>query len=152
MGILHYAKRVIECISVHRYSKQTKSINRLIWDMAYTWLFFGIGVGYYLFHPLYKAPFWEHYNDERNILYYILFSVFILCEAINLMCHLHLKSLRKKQGDFNLGIPTLHGFSHVSCANYFWEFGAWAIFTLVTQSLMSFMFFCVSFFRMNYKA
>jgi very-long-chain enoyl-CoA reductase len=45
-----------------------------------------------------------------------------------------------------------HGFGIVSCANYFWEFMAWVIFTLVNQTLMSVVFLIVCFFRMNYRA
>lgn len=51
MAILHYVKRVIECTGVHIYSKPTKSLSKLIWEISYTWLFFGIGISYYIFHP-----------------------------------------------------------------------------------------------------
>jgi len=64
--------------------------------------------------------------------YYLLLIAFVFFEIMNLLCHLHLKSFRKKEGDHKLGIPTLHGFSHVACANYFWEIMAWGIFVIVT--------------------
>ncbi len=67
MAILHFTKRVIECTGVHIYSKPTKSLNRLIWEMAYTWLFFGIGVSYYLFHPKYTDPLWTKLFGEKHI-------------------------------------------------------------------------------------
>jgi len=50
---------------------------------------------------------------------------------MNLLCHLHLKSFRRGDHEFTRGIPKYHGFSAVSCANYFWEFIAWTAFALV---------------------
>lgn len=151
MGLIHFCKRVFECIGVHIYSKRTKSLSTLIWEMSYFWLFFGVGVGYYLFHPKYMEPLWMNL-DYGHVLYYFLLISFIFFEGMNLMCHLHLNNFRQKPGDTNIGIPTLHGFSLVSCANYFWEFLAWCIFTITTQSVMSVIFCTVSFLRMNYKA
>jgi very-long-chain enoyl-CoA reductase len=156
MGLWHFIKRVFECIFVHFYSKPTKSLTKVIWEMGYVWLLFGIVVPFYLFHPQYQDYFWQrqfliptHYID---FVYYLLTSVFIFGEVMNLMCHLHLKSFRKRDLDFNRQIPIYHGYSLVTCANYFWEFLSWCAFTLVTQTLMSVVFLVVSFFRMNYRA
>ena len=90
--------------------------------------------------------------EYLQYLYFFLFITFIFCETMNFMCHVHLNSFRKRDLDQTRGIPRLHGFSVVSCANYFWEFMAWCCFTLLTQSLMSNVFLAVSFFRMNYRA
>jgi hypothetical protein len=80
MAMIHFSKRLIECIAIHIYSKPTKSLNKLIWQMAYTWLFFGIGVPYYIFHPDYKDPYWVNFEpSERKIIYYILLGFFIFC-------------------------------------------------------------------------
>ena len=133
MAIVHYTKRVIECIFIHIYSKQSKSLNKLIWSMAYTWLLFGIGVSYYLFHPNFYEPYWVNFEpSEKRVFFNIFFGIFLFCELMNFLCHVHLKSLRKSAGDNRRGIPTLHGFSTVTCANYFWEYLAWVIFTIVT--------------------
>jgi hypothetical protein len=45
---------------------------------------------------------------------------------------LHLKSFRSGHGETKIKIPTLHGYSHVSCANYFWEILAWTVFGICT--------------------
>ena len=52
MTLIHFSKRTLECIFVHMFSKSAKSFNKLCWDLAYTWLFFGIGIAYYLMHPV----------------------------------------------------------------------------------------------------
>ena len=132
MTLIHFTKRILECMFVHKFSKSTKSLNKLIWEMGYYWLIFGAGIGYYLFHPLYMKPFWEYYSHDSVVIYYFLLATFIICEVINLLCHTHLASFRKKDGDKRMGIPVLHGFSHVSCANYFYEILAWCIFTITT--------------------
>jgi len=152
MVLIHFSKRTLECIFVHIFSKTTKSLNKVSWDLAYTWLFFGVGVAYYLMNPYgYHEPFWTLKSIEEYFYWFLLVS-FTFCEIMNYLCHLHLKSFRKKQGDHRLGIPIKHGFGHVSCANYFWEFCAWAIFAIATQCLMAYIFFAFSFFKMNYRA
>ena len=57
--------------------------------MAYFWLFFGAGVGYYLFHPEYTPSIWEGENTIVPISY-ILYGTFLFCEIMNYMCHEHL--------------------------------------------------------------
>lgn len=83
---------------------------------------------------------------------YLFTSVFIFAEVMNMLCHMHLKSFRKGDHEFTRGIPRYHGFSVVTSANYFWEFVAWIAFAMVAQTLMSFLFLILSFFRMNYRA
>jgi hypothetical protein len=53
MAIIHFAKRVYECVFVHFYSKPSKSLNVIMKEVGYFWLFFGIFVPFYLLHPLY---------------------------------------------------------------------------------------------------
>jgi hypothetical protein len=59
MAMVHFAKRLYECIFVHYFSKPSKSLNKLIWEMAYYWLFFGLVVPFYLFHPKYQEGLWK---------------------------------------------------------------------------------------------
>ena len=53
MGIAHFVKRVFECFFVHFYSKPTKSLNKIIKEIGYYWLFFGLIVPFYILHPKY---------------------------------------------------------------------------------------------------
>jgi very-long-chain enoyl-CoA reductase len=158
MGLGHFVKRFIECIFVHFYSKPTKSMNKMVKEMGYYWLFFGIFVPFYLLHPRYTADaFWskqiviETFVESKYI-YYVLTGIFILAEIMNLLCHLHIKSFRKGDHDFTRMIPRFHGYSFITSANYFWEFIAWVSFAFVAQTLASTAFVVLSFFRMNYRA
>jgi len=62
----------------------------------------------------------------------MIFLVFIIFEVGNFFCHVHLKSFRVRDLDTTRGIPRLHGFSYVSCANYFYEILAWSCFALIS--------------------
>ena len=137
MVLIHFGKRIYECILVHFFSKPSKSLHKVSWDFAYYWLFFGLVVPFYLFHPLYQEKFWlsitHPYEDFIAYIYYFLFVAFIFCEGMNFMCHVHLNSFRIRDLDQTRGIPRLHGYSVVSSANYFWEIMAWLCFAFVTQ-------------------
>lgn len=154
MALFHFSKRILECMFVHFYSKPTKSLNKIIWEMGYNWLFFGLFVPFYLFHPYYEDKIWASFLSREYVtyLYYFFTVIFLFAESMNFLCHLHLKSFRRGDLDQTRGIPRQHGFSVVSCANYFWEFLAWCAFTWLTQTLLSALFVFLSFFRMNYKA
>jgi very-long-chain enoyl-CoA reductase len=136
MGLCHFVKRLVECIFVHYYSKPTKPIGGIIREMGYYWLFFGLIVPFFLLHPRYntESPLLSHIlpKDSLQYLYHALTAVFGFSEVMNLLCHLHLKSFRRGDHDFTRGIPRFHGFSAVTCANYFWEFLAWVSFALVS--------------------
>ena len=51
MALIHFTKRVVECIFVHFYSKPSKSLNVIMKEVGYYWFFFGLVVPFYLFHP-----------------------------------------------------------------------------------------------------
>ena len=137
MGLGHFIKRFIECIFVHFYSKPTKSLNKIVEEMGYFWLFFGIFVPFYLLHPAYTSDaFWSRWFGFDSLvnlkyIYYVLTGIFILVEIMNLLCHLHLKSFRKGDHDYTRMIPRFHGYSFITSANYFWEFIAWLSFAFV---------------------
>lgn len=156
MVFIHFGKRVYECIFVHFFSKSSKSLNKLIWEFGYVWLFFGLVVPFYLFHPYYRENIWYSlpYIPHEYIpqIYNVIFFAFLFFEAMNFLCHVHLKSFRARDLDTTIGIPRHHGFSFVSCANYFWEFLSWLCFALISQTLMSTAFVAMSFFRMNSRA
>ncbi|CDW90664.1 3-oxo-5-alpha-steroid 4- [Stylonychia lemnae] len=154
MVFIHFGKRIYECIFVHYFSKSSKSLNKLIWEFGYIWLFFGLVVPFYLFHPDYNESLLKSifYEDHIPQIYFFLFLAFIFFEVMNFFCHVHLKSFRVRDLDTTRGIPRLHGFSYVSCANYFYEILAWVCFAIVTQTLMSTTFLFTSFFRMNSRA
>jgi very-long-chain enoyl-CoA reductase len=157
MGLGHFIKRVFECIFIHLYSKPTKSLNRIVKEMGYFGLYFGVLIPFYLLHPNYMPdPFWKWFPlvpaGSHEFVYHFLLGVFVFAEVMNLLCHLHLKSFRKSDHDFTRMIPRFHGYSNITSANYFWELIAWIAFAFVAQTLAAYAFLVFTFFRLNYRA
>ena len=115
MVILHYVKRELETIFVHRFSNDTMPFTNIFKNSIHYWGFFGLFNMYFFLHPDYTKPSWA--SDQFYIASTVFFCFF---EFMNLMCHLELKNLRKP-GTTERGIPKGYGFGYVSCANYFWE-------------------------------
>ena len=124
MVLLHYVKREFETVLVHRFSNDTMPFMNIFKNSTHYWLFFGVFNMYFFLHPQYTAPTWA--SETFFIASTVLFCIF---EFLNLQCHLVLKNLRKP-GTTERGIPKGWGFSHVSCANYFWEAMAWLTFAV----------------------
>ena len=124
MVILHYVKRELETIFVHRFSNDTMPFTNIFKNSIHYWGFFGLFNMYFFLHPDYTKPSWA--SNQFYIASTVFFCFF---EFMNLMCHLELKNLRKP-GTTERGIPKGYGFGYVSCANYFWEALAWLTFAV----------------------
>jgi len=135
--ILHYLKREFETLFVHRFSNATMPFFNVFKNSTHYWIIGGIMIAYFVYHPLYTAPF----SDNVVI---VLAIIFFLAELGNLMSHISLRNLRP-EGTTTRGIPTGGLFNLVSCANYTYELLAWLAFSIFTQTLTSYIFLLVSF-------
>ena len=124
MVIGHYLKRELETLFVHRFSSDTMPIFNLFKNCAHYWFIFGFVNMYFFLHPDYTPPAWA---TETH--YKIILAAFVFFEAMNFMCHLALRNLRKP-GSTERGIPKGYGFGLVSSANYLWEGLSWTAFAL----------------------
>ena len=52
---LHYGKRFLETLFLHRFSNSTMPIVNLFWNVTYYWGFAGY-IAYHVNHPLYTTP------------------------------------------------------------------------------------------------
>lgn len=52
---LHYIKRILETLFIHRFSHGTMPLRNLFKNCSYYWLF-TLYVAYHINHPLYTAP------------------------------------------------------------------------------------------------
>lgn len=129
--VIHYAKRLLETIFVHRFSHGTMPLRNLFKNCSYYWLF-AMYVAYHINHPLYTAP--------DLSLSYLGLAIFAVSELGNLSIHLALRNLRPA-GTTVRKIPVATGnpltalFNFVSCPNYTYEFGSWIGFTMMTKCL-----------------
>lgn len=144
LTMIHYIKREMETLFVHRFSSLTMPIIRVPLNCGHYWVIFGIFVSYYLFHPNYLSP----WNDDQKIVVYFLAALMIVFEILNFKCHLILRNLRPR-GTKVRGIPFGYGFNFVSCANYTWEIYAWIVFAVLTQTFTAWLFVIVATLQMT---
>ncbi|XP_033191448.2 very-long-chain enoyl-CoA reductase isoform X1 [Bombus vancouverensis nearcticus] len=133
---IHYAKRLLETLFIHRFSHATMPLRNLFKNCSYYWLF-AMYVAYHVNHPLYTAP-----NQMQFLTGLVIFA---LCEVGNLSIHVALRNLRPA-GSTVRKIPVPTGnpftilFNLVSCPNYTYEIGSWIGFTIMTSCLPAALF------------
>ena len=129
--VLHYAKRLLETVFVHRFSNATMPIGNLFKNCSYYWGFAAY-IAYHVNHPLYTPP--------CSTQVYAFLGLFMLCEFGNFTIHVLLRNLRpagskERKIPFPNANPLSQMQSLVSCPNYTYEIGAWISFTIMTQCL-----------------
>jgi len=128
---LHYAKRLLETIFVHRFSNATMPVFNLFKNCGYYWGFAGYSA-YHINHPLYTAPCdWQ---------VYACLAAFLVCEYGNFSIHIALRDLRppgtkERRIPYPTSNPLTNLFGLVSCPNYTYEIGSWIAFTVMVQCL-----------------
>ncbi|KAF7287766.1 hypothetical protein GWI33_003400 [Rhynchophorus ferrugineus] len=141
---VHYLKRVLETIFVHRFSHGTMPIRNLFKNCGYYWGF-TLYVAYHVNHPLFTPP--PLYMQALGLI------LFVISELGNFSIHILLRNLRPKgtkvrkipQPDSN---PLTKLFDYVSCPNYTYEFGAWLGFTILTSCIPAGLFALAGFYQM----
>ncbi|XP_076234206.1 very-long-chain enoyl-CoA reductase [Calliopsis andreniformis] len=133
---IHYAKRLLETLFVHRFSHATMPLRNLFKNCSYYWLF-AMYVAYHVNHPLFTAP--------SKLQFYVGVAMFTLCEVGNLSVHLALRNLRPAGSTVRkIPVPTKNIFTvlfnFVSCPNYTYEIGSWIGFTIMTSCLPAGLF------------
>ncbi|XP_058799796.1 very-long-chain enoyl-CoA reductase [Phymastichus coffea] len=142
---LHYIKRLLETLFVHRFSHATMPMRNLFKNCSYYWLF-AMYVAYHVNHPLYTPP--------SNVRFLVGLAIFLLCELGNLSIHLALRNLRPP-GTTVRKIPKPTGnpltilFNFVSCPNYTYEVGSWIGFTIMTQCIPAGLFMLAGAYQMT---
>eukprot|EP01071_Lankesteria_metandrocarpae_P005084 Lankesteria_metandrocarpae@DN3851_c0_g1_i2.p1 len=137
LAIIHYVKRELETLFVHRFSSATMPVERLPINCFHYWILFGVSVGYFVLHPKFQAPF------HSAVIIYLMAAIFLVFEWLNFQTHLQLRNIRPR-GTKTRGIPSGWGFDVVSCANYLWESCAWLTFAALTNTLTGWFFFVVA--------
>lgn len=143
LSLIHYTKRILECIFVHDYGIASISIFSVAAPVIffYYWFLYAFLVGYYVF-----------VNNAKTIdilsWRYIIFTVlFLFCESQNLRSHLILRDVKiKNKGQ--RGIPYGGMFTYVSNAHYFWELLSWAMFSILIPVPTAYAFVIFSFMSM----
>ncbi|XP_043277275.1 very-long-chain enoyl-CoA reductase [Venturia canescens] len=142
---IHYAKRLLETLFVHRFSHATMPLRNLFKNCSYYWLF-AMYVAYHINHPAYTAP--------CQICSCVGLAIFAICELGNLSIHLALRNLRPagttvRKIPVPTGNPLTSLFNIVSCPNYTYEVGSWIGFTIMTKCLPAGLFMLAGAYQMT---
>ncbi|OJJ44034.1 hypothetical protein ASPZODRAFT_18807 [Penicilliopsis zonata CBS 506.65] len=136
--VLHFLKRELETIFVHRFSNATMPAFNIIKNSGHYWALAGFNIAYWVFRPDAAAA-----ASTQNLpILYAGLALFVFGELANLNAHLVLRGLRRP-GTTDRGIPTGFGFSLVTCPNYLFEVLSWVGVWLVSGLSWSVLFFFV---------
>ncbi|KAL8810067.1 MAG: hypothetical protein Q9200_002881 [Gallowayella weberi] len=135
---LHFLKRELETLFLHRFSTATMPRFNLFKNSAHYWLLAGLNIGFWTYRD--SAPAAGESNMWITSMSVILYAI---GELGNLYTHLVLRSLRSSGGS-ERGIPHGLGFGVVTCPNYMFETLAWLGICGVTWSLASILFAVVA--------
>ncbi|KZT22001.1 hypothetical protein NEOLEDRAFT_1072406 [Neolentinus lepideus HHB14362 ss-1] len=143
--IIHFVKRELETLFVHRFSHDTMPARNIFKNSAHYHLLSGLALAYAIYSPTYSASSPYIRGTIRNDPSFLLGStaVWIFSELSNLSTHLTLRNLRPA-GTRTRAIPYGYGFSLVSCPNYFFECLAWTSVAVMTGSWVAWIFVLVS--------
>uniref|UniRef100_A0A8D8W7A1 very-long-chain enoyl-CoA reductase n=2 Tax=Cacopsylla melanoneura TaxID=428564 RepID=A0A8D8W7A1_9HEMI len=143
--IIHYTKRVLETLFVHRFSHATMPIMNLFKNCSYYWGFTAY-VAYHVNHPLFTPP--------NFLQVFVGLAAFAFCQMGNLSIHLAFRDLRPPGTNVRripgaTSNPFTSLFNYVSCPNYTYEFGSWLSFTIMTSCLPAFLFAAAGMYQMT---
>ncbi|KZT07617.1 uncharacterized protein LAESUDRAFT_742744 [Laetiporus sulphureus 93-53] len=145
MVMLHFLKRELETIFVHRFSHGTMPFRNVFKNSAHYWLLSGLALAYAVYSPTYAETSSYVHTTARNYPEYRMgcLALWAYAELSNLITHLNLRSLRPA-GTTKRAIPYGYGFALVSCPNYFFESVSWLAVALLTNSYVAWIFLAFS--------
>ncbi|KAL1305154.1 hypothetical protein AAFC00_002078 [Neodothiora populina] len=135
---LHFVKRELETIFVHRFSSATMPAFNIFKNSGHYWIFGGLNIAYWINRP--DAP---TAAPSSPLIKYAAIALFLVGELGNLNAHLTLRGLRSAGGT-ERGIPKGLGFGLVTCPNYLFETIAWVGMWLATWSLSTGLFIVIA--------
>ncbi|KAI4240767.1 MAG: hypothetical protein LQ352_007560, partial [Teloschistes flavicans] len=136
---LHFLKRILETLFIHRFSTATMPLFNLFKNSAHYWLLAGLAIAYSTYSPNSRAAA----SDPWPYLTYLSLALYAVGELGNLYAHLVLRNLRSSGGS-ERGIPKGVGFGWVTCPNYMFETVAWVGVLGVSRSLATVVFAAVA--------
>lgn len=132
--MVHYGKRELETLFVHRFSAATMPVANIFRNSAHYWILSGVNMAYWIYSPAAAAA-----GESNPYITYTGLALFIIGEAGNLITHITLRNLRSS-GGAERGIPQGLGFDLVTCPNYMFETIAWIGIGMISWSLSTAVF------------
>jgi len=116
---LHFVKREIETLFVHKFSANTMPVKNIFKNCFFYWAVSGLLCAYVIYSPNSMAA-----SADKPIFDLIGTAIYLFGEIGNASVHLHLASLRSSGGT-ERKIPLGFTFSLVTCPNYMFEVLSW---------------------------
>ncbi len=138
MITLHFVKRELETLFLHRFSAATMPARNIFKNSAHYWLLAGVNIAFWCYRPfsMTAAP-------SNRLITYLGVLLYVIGELANLSTHITLRNLRSSGGK-ERGIPQGVGFELVTCPNYMFEAIAWIGIALVSWSWSTVLFVLVA--------
>ncbi|KIJ62849.1 hypothetical protein HYDPIDRAFT_176284 [Hydnomerulius pinastri MD-312] len=145
MVMIHFAKRELETLFIHRFSHDTMPIMNIFKNSAHYHLGSGLALALSVYSPTYSAmsPYIRGTIRNDPTFIWACTAVWAFAEISNLITHLKLRGLRPA-GTRKRAIPRGYGFSLVSFPNYFFESIAWLSIAYMTGSWTAWAFLLVA--------
>ncbi|TFK27846.1 hypothetical protein FA15DRAFT_585617 [Coprinopsis marcescibilis] len=139
--MLHFLKRELETVFVHRFSHGTMPFLFVFRNSAYYHICYGLLFAIDIYRPKYSAtsPYIVGTYRDNEMVLWIATGFWLYAQVSNFRTHITLRNLRPP-GTRVRGLPRGYGFNLVSCPNYFFEIVAWTVLVVLTQSIASYFF------------
>ncbi|KAF3989526.1 hypothetical protein FT663_01770 [Candidozyma haemuli var. vulneris] len=150
MVTLHFAKREVETIAIHKFSNATMPLFNLFKNSSHYWFLSGFNLAFFVYGrnsaSLASASSLEkfifHVNNLPSSTNYLIFGLWAFAELSNLKTHIALSNLRKND-DKAYVIPHGYGFDLVACPNYFFEALSWIFYSILVGNWSAWVFMIV---------
>nr|GAT52735.1 predicted protein [Mycena chlorophos] len=149
MVLVHFIKRELETVFVHRFSHSTMPLFNIFKNSGHYWVLSGLLLAVDAYRPGYSQPVVAGTWRDGPLLQ-LGWAIWAYAELSNLIVHLNLRSLRPA-GTTTRTVPVGYGFSapfNLSFPNYFFETLAWGAVFLISASPAAALFIAVSFGQM----
>ncbi|KAK5116381.1 hypothetical protein LTR62_007928 [Meristemomyces frigidus] len=135
---LHFLKRELETLHVHRFSNATMPVLNIFKNSFHYWILAGLLIAYFSYSPSSLTA-----SDGNTTLTALGLALYVMGEAGNAYTHLVLRSLRSPGGT-ERGVPRGIGFNWVTCPNYLFESVAWIGILVISRSWSTAVFVAVA--------
>ncbi|KAL1916696.1 uncharacterized protein VTP21DRAFT_5400 [Calcarisporiella thermophila] len=139
--LLHFIKRELETLFVHRFSHATMPFINIFKNSAHYHILSGVNLAYWVYGPWAAMGTGLGSRSEAYILACV--GIWAWGEISNFVTHMTLRNLRPP-GTRVRKVPYGYGFDLVSCPNYFFETVAWVAYSFLTQSWAAWLFTIVA--------
>ncbi|KAI9310605.1 3-oxo-5-alpha-steroid 4-dehydrogenase-domain-containing protein [Dichotomocladium elegans] len=137
MCMLHFIKRELETIFVHRFSHGTMPFFNVFKNSGHYWILSGVNLAYWVYGPWFALG--QKASERSDVWLYGAVALWAWAELSNLLTHITLRNLRPA-GTRDRNIPYGYGFDLVSCPNYTFETIGWTAVCFLSTSWSAWLF------------